>query len=290
MMIKLNAVAYMEPALFELINARIHNEIKDFCVFTNTYPPDDQWNETIAGMGVIDLIVFDYGLYAEIPDKEGWLEKLTKALFDLLGIMPLVVNYIHEDEFDRLADGLIAFQDSLLQKNIPIAYSEIDEGDEFLMEIAARNLILDMRDNHDLKEEYAHLYAKSEETKSAIINIEEDDPVIKPLEQYKKPIELGAGLVHKDPKAMFELGLALQDGDGVPKDEEEAFCLFRESAELEYPPAMYMYAVCWAEGKVCEKNLNEAQLWALMAMEAGYPDQGLLDVIREEMKKAGDGS
>jgi len=280
----------MEPALFELINGRIHNEIKDFCDFTNTYPPDDQWNETVAAMGVIDLIVVDHGLYAEIPDKESWLEKLTKALFDLLGVMPFVVNYIREDEYDGLADGLIAFQHFLLQSNIPFSYSEINEGDEFLMEIAARNLITNMRDTHELKEEFAHLYAKSEETKSAINRTEEDDPVVKDLEHYKRPIELGAGLVQKDPKAMFEVGLALQAGDGVPKDEEEAFRLFRESAMLRYPPAMYMYAVCWAEGKVCERNLSEAQLWALMAMEAGYPDQGLLDVIREEMKKTGDGS
>ena len=107
------------------------------------------------------------------------------------------------------------------------------------------------------------------------------------FEEYKKAVKIAAGLVHGDPQAIYEFGLALQNGNGVPKDEKAALNCFEEAAELGYPPAMYMYATYLAEGKFCKKDLQWALFWALRAIKAGHPDCGLLEAIEADEDNKG---
>ena len=112
-----------------------------------------------------------------------------------------------------------------------------------------------------------------------------NDSLIKPAEYYEESLALARRIKAKDPRAIYELGLQLRAGNGVPRDEYTAMECFNIAAQLGYPDAKYMYAVYLAEGRFCKKDLTTAYVLAQKAVSCGVPDYGLTEIILKEMSE-----
>lgn len=73
--------------------------------------------------------------------------------------------------------------------------------------------------------------------------------------------------------AQCDYGVYLINGDGVEKDEEEAFEYWKKSAESEFPPAMHKLGVCYFKG-ICgaEQDNQKAFDYFTKAAEGGVKD------------------
>ena len=68
---------------------------------------------------------------------------------------------------------------------------------------------------------------------------------------------------------MNRLGIALQNGTGVPKDENEAVSLYRKAAEAGSDSAMQSLGWCYQWGSGVTKDIETAVRWYNQAAEAG---------------------
>lgn len=68
---------------------------------------------------------------------------------------------------------------------------------------------------------------------------------------------------------LFNFGLCCETGQGVALSDEEAFRLYRASANLGFPRAMTRLGLCYAQGKGVAASDEEAALWFRRASERG---------------------
>ncbi len=71
------------------------------------------------------------------------------------------------------------------------------------------------------------------------------------------------------PKTLYLRAVALEDGMGRPRDQEQAVKLYREAAEQNYVPAEYDLALLYEEGRGVTQNFAEAAKWYRAAAEQG---------------------
>jgi TPR repeat protein len=72
-----------------------------------------------------------------------------------------------------------------------------------------------------------------------------------------------------DALSQFKLGLRYKDGQGVPKDLQQAFRRFRKAAIQGHAEAQFQLAVCYQEGLGVPKDPGEAAKWYRRAAERG---------------------
>ena len=84
------------------------------------------------------------------------------------------------------------------------------------------------------------------------------------FEDYRRQAEMG------DPAAQYNLGLCYMKGDGVKKDEAEAYKWFRLSAIKGYADAEFCVALCLAAGQGVRQNGEEAAEWLRRAAGRGH--------------------
>jgi TPR repeat protein len=84
---------------------------------------------------------------------------------------------------------------------------------------------------------------------------------------------------------MTELGIAVFNGDGVPRDEKRAAKLFREAALRGNPVAQNRYARLLAAGLGTEQNSVDACAWHMLARARTVSDP-TLDRVCETLAPA----
>ena len=86
------------------------------------------------------------------------------------------------------------------------------------------------------------------------------------IDELKKQAEQG------DAEAQNNVGTCFFSGEGVEKDEKEAFQWFLKAAKQEYAEAKYNVGVCFLYGDGVEKDEKEAFQWFLKAAKQGYAE------------------
>lgn len=87
----------------------------------------------------------------------------------------------------------------------------------------------------------------------------------------KEEIEiLRADALAGDPDAQFALGFAYFSGDGVNKDDKEAFNWFKSSAEQGNKNAQFDVGFCYELGRGAVKNIGKAIEWYKKSAEQGH--------------------
>lgn len=71
-------------------------------------------------------------------------------------------------------------------------------------------------------------------------------------------------------QSMYELGVALYTGEGVPEDESQAVEYFRDAADNGHAGAAYMLGDCLLDGIGCEQDRAEALEWLVIAADLGH--------------------
>ena len=72
------------------------------------------------------------------------------------------------------------------------------------------------------------------------------------------------------PRAQFNLGLMLQQGQGVEKDISEALVLFRRAAHLNHPEAQFHLGDMLENGRGVARDIEKATHWYTLASQQGY--------------------
>lgn len=75
---------------------------------------------------------------------------------------------------------------------------------------------------------------------------------------------------HRHITAMYELGVAMYTGDGVPENTEFAVILFRRAAHLGHAGAAYMLGECLLAGVGVERDRGDALEWLVTAAELDH--------------------
>src|SRR5689334_12901627 len=75
-----------------------------------------------------------------------------------------------------------------------------------------------------------------------------------------------------DLSTQFELGEIYADGDGVPRNDEEAFNWYRAAAEQGHALAQYKLGLMYKEGRGVTKDYVEAYMWLDLAAGRGNAD------------------
>lgn len=70
--------------------------------------------------------------------------------------------------------------------------------------------------------------------------------------------------------ALYNLGFAYKNGDGVKADPKEAIKYLQLSAEKGYPSAQYLLGVMYLDGSGASKNYKESVKWSTLAAEQGH--------------------
>ena len=70
--------------------------------------------------------------------------------------------------------------------------------------------------------------------------------------------------------AMYELGVALYTGEGVPENTRQAVKYFRRAAHLGHVGAAYMLGQCLLDGIGTKRDRANALEWLVMAAELGH--------------------
>ena len=73
-----------------------------------------------------------------------------------------------------------------------------------------------------------------------------------------------------NPAALVELGRLYMAGRGIEQDEQVAFALFEQAAELKFPPANFHIGYAYLLGQGVEKNLVKAREMLQAAAEEGH--------------------
>lgn len=76
-----------------------------------------------------------------------------------------------------------------------------------------------------------------------------------------------------DPVGLYWKAVCYDSGAGVEADEKKAFALFRESADMDYAPAICDLGVCYENGQGTEKDMDKAVALYKKAAEMGYPQE-----------------
>lgn len=90
-----------------------------------------------------------------------------------------------------------------------------------------------------------------------------------PCQANEDPASLQARADSRDPEAMFQLGRACLNGDGVRKDLKKAFDLMSAAAEMGHADAMGGVGYFHSNGLVVPKNPAEAERWFRLGAEKG---------------------
>jgi TPR repeat protein len=72
-------------------------------------------------------------------------------------------------------------------------------------------------------------------------------------------------------QAQFDLAMMYASGDGVAKNEREAFKWFHKSARNGHVEAKYYMGLSFLQGRGVKKQLHLARYWFKLASEAGHP-------------------
>jgi len=92
----------------------------------------------------------------------------------------------------------------------------------------------------------------------------QDDHPVNWLDSYRAKAKEG------NVEAMFRLGVIYNNGEGVIKDDKEAFKWYRKAAELGHARAMTNLGYMYANGKGVIKDDQEAVKWYRKAAELGH--------------------
>ena len=84
------------------------------------------------------------------------------------------------------------------------------------------------------------------------------------FEAYRRQAEKG------DPKGQYNLGVCYMKGDGVEKDEVEAYKWFRLSALQGFADAEFCVALCLGSGSGVKQDGEEAAVWLRRAADKGH--------------------
>ncbi len=91
---------------------------------------------------------------------------------------------------------------------------------------------------------------------------------------FKKLAEQG------DADAQFDLGVMYADGQGVPKDEQQAGAWYRKAAEQGNANAQYNLGLMYGKGEGFPKDNQSAYFWFLLASAQGHQNAAKLCAIR----------
>ena len=73
-------------------------------------------------------------------------------------------------------------------------------------------------------------------------------------------------------KAQFDLAMMYASGNGVAKNEREAFKWFHKSARNGHTEAKYYMGLSFLQGRGVKKQLHLARYWFKQAAKAGHPN------------------
>lgn len=108
-----------------------------------------------------------------------------------------------------------------------------------------------------------------------------DDDYANAAEYFLKAAQQG------DAEAQFSLANMFVEGQGIPRDEQQAVSWFRKAAEQGFVPAQVNLGVMYTQGEGVERNLVEAHKWFNIA--GGAVDEEGVDlraVVEEQMTPA----
>jgi len=89
------------------------------------------------------------------------------------------------------------------------------------------------------------------------------------FQEYKSAAENGSA------SAQHSLGVLYAKGEGVPKDEKEAYKWFEKAALNNYPPSQYNMGMAYLRGKYHYKDKSLAVKWLEKAAKRGHPSAQL---------------
>lgn len=93
-----------------------------------------------------------------------------------------------------------------------------------------------------------------------------DNMPVSARKDFNRALEFNAA----NPAALVELGRLYMAGKGTDKNPELAVSLFRESADLDYPPGRFHIGYAYLLGEGVEKNLLKAREILTLAAEEGH--------------------
>ncbi len=91
---------------------------------------------------------------------------------------------------------------------------------------------------------------------------------------FKKLAEQGGAA------AQYNLGVIYHNGQGVPKDEQQAVVWYRKAAEQGDADAQYHLGVMYGKGEGFPKDNQSAYFWFLLASAQGHQNAAKLCAIR----------
>ena len=84
-------------------------------------------------------------------------------------------------------------------------------------------------------------------------------------------------------EAQFSLGFRYDEGEGVPRDSQEAVKWWRKAAEQGHDQAQFNLGDMYARGDGVSEDKTEAMKWLRFAAEQGHAEaQFSLDAIRHD--------
>lgn len=134
-------------------------------------------------------------------------------------------------------------------------------------------------DSRTKEAEILRLREEQEQTKKMLERIEfEKEEALKRLyemEQQSSSAKIEAAATGEDPRAERLYRQALDydfKSEDTPENKRKAVELYRQAAELGYPPAMFNLGVSYEEGDGVEADAAEANKWYILAADAGHPE------------------
>jgi TPR repeat protein/putative methionine-R-sulfoxide reductase with GAF domain len=101
------------------------------------------------------------------------------------------------------------------------------------------------------------------------------------LDQLRQLAENG------NPTAQYSLGLRIASGDGVKKNDTEAFSWFNKAAENGNVKAQSTLGKCYWVGRGVSASLSQAYFWTVLARAAGDKDsKNFADILASSMTRA----
>ncbi len=238
----------------------------------------------------------DNNSYCVLEYEDGRIREIYVSVFlDVADILSMIIEKREAQEAEEKAEseedqsGLMSGTDSEDTEGSVAyrkAYAEHLSIGEVLQD--ARVEMGNSKDTHT-KEEFIKTDMLQEEDTIEIIGIEEledDEPeeTEEPFwdtesihskeqaeeeEPYEKVLEKAE---NGDKVSMYQAAEMLYAGEDIPKNDKEALRWFRESAKLEYVPAMLKLMQFYGEGELVKKNLTLSMSWAKKAAATEVPE------------------
>ncbi|MCL6417484.1 sel1 repeat family protein [Aestuariirhabdus sp. Z084] len=86
-----------------------------------------------------------------------------------------------------------------------------------------------------------------------------------------------------DASAKALLGQAYETGNGVEKDLEQAFALYKDSAQVQNPLGQYYIGQAYFNGRGADRNLISAYLWLTLSGEQASPVQQQAQTAQQQV-------